>query len=92
MGSLSYLMVLMPFTAAKVTFAFSALVKILRLLSLLVKPFFMTGYSLNYCPEFGIHYNRDFYEKIVYPLPNNQTLKVECVAAVRVQNGLSNLL
>ncbi len=43
----------MPFTAAKSTFAFSAQVKILRLLSLLVKPFFMTGYSLNYCPEFG---------------------------------------
>jgi hypothetical protein len=46
----------MPFTAAKATFAFSALVKILRLLSLIVKPFFMTGYSLNYCPDFGDHY------------------------------------
>jgi len=51
------LMVLMPLTADKATFAFSALVKILRLLSLIVKPFFMTGYSLNYCREFGIHYS-----------------------------------
>ncbi len=46
-------MVLMPLTASKETFAFSVLVKILRLLSLIVKPFFMTGYSLNYCPDFG---------------------------------------
>jgi len=26
----------------------------------MVKPFFLTGYSLNYCPEFGVHYRSNF--------------------------------
>ncbi|MDD2658834.1 MAG: hypothetical protein PHY54_04020, partial [Methylococcales bacterium] len=38
------------------TLAFCMPVKIFRLLSLIFCLFFTTGHSLNYCPDFGVHY------------------------------------
>lgn len=57
-------MVFNPLTAAKATLAFSGLVNIFRLLSLIIEPFFMTGYSLNYCPEFGVHYRLIYHQQM----------------------------
>jgi hypothetical protein len=42
--------------ASSATLAFCAPVNIFRLLSLISCPSFPTGYSLNYCLDFGVHF------------------------------------
>ncbi|MDP1614558.1 MAG: hypothetical protein Q8L68_02055, partial [Methylococcales bacterium] len=51
-----------PLTASKATLAFCEPVKIFRVFPLIFNLDFRIGYTLNYCPDFGVHYR--IYKKV----------------------------